>query len=155
MGVRVMQFVAVMLTALALVPAGAHFFELPNKIGLSQEQYFTVQAIYRGWALFGFVLIGALAANLGLAIALRRQKTPFRLALLAFLLVAATLAIFFTWTYPANQATENWTVAPENWEALRLQWEYAHAANAVLTFVALCALTLSTLTARDRPNLFR
>jgi len=155
MGVRVMQFLAVMLTALALVPAGAHFFELPNKIALSQEQYFTVQAIYRGWALFGFVLIGALAANLGLAIALRRQKTPFRLALLAFLLVAATLAIFFTWTYPANQATANWTVAPENWEALRLQWEYAHATNAVLTFVALCALMLSTLTARDRPNLFR
>jgi hypothetical protein len=39
------------LTALAVVPAGAHFFELPNKIRLSQEQYFTEQGIYRGWAL--------------------------------------------------------------------------------------------------------
>ena len=35
------------LTALALVPAGAHLFELPNKIGLAQDQYFIVQSIYR------------------------------------------------------------------------------------------------------------
>ena len=61
---RTVRFFAVVLTALALVPAGAHFFELPNKIRLSQEQYFTVQGIYRGWALFGFVLFGAIGANL-------------------------------------------------------------------------------------------
>ena len=40
--VRVVQFLANILTALALVPAGAHLFELPNKIGLAQEAYFTV-----------------------------------------------------------------------------------------------------------------
>jgi hypothetical protein len=44
-----------MLTAPALVPVGAHLFELPNKIGLSEEHYFLVQSIYRGWALFGIV----------------------------------------------------------------------------------------------------
>ena len=58
------------------------------------------------------------------------------------------LAIFFAWTYPANQATANWTVAPPNWAELRLRWEYAHAVNAVLTFVGLCAVTLAGLTAR-------
>jgi hypothetical protein len=149
MGLRVAQFLAIVLTALALVPAGAHFFELLNKINLGEEDYFVVQGIYRGWALFGIVLFGALAANLALAIAARHQRGPFWLALLGFLLVAATLGVFFTWTYPANQATSNWTVAPANWEELRRQWEYAHATNAVLTFVALCAVTLSTLTARD------
>ena len=66
MGLRSVQFLAVILTALALVPAGAHLFELPNKIGLEQESYFIVQNIYRGWALFGIVLFGALAANLAL-----------------------------------------------------------------------------------------
>jgi hypothetical protein len=149
MGLRVAQFLAIVLTALALVPAGAHFFELLNKINLGEEDYFVVQSIYRGWALFGIVLFGALAANLVLAIMLRHRRGPFWLALLGFLLIAATLAVFFTWTYPTNQATENWTVAPANWEELRRQWEYAHATNAVLTFVALCAVTLSTLTARD------
>ena len=149
MGARAVQFLAIVLTALALVPAGAHLFELPNKIDLSQEHYFVVQSIYRGWALFGIVLFGALAANLALTVLLRDQRGPFWLALVGFVLIAATLAIFFTWTFPANQATSNWTEAPENWRELRTQWEYAHATNAVLTFIALCSLTLSTLLARD------
>jgi hypothetical protein len=148
-GLRLVQFLAIVLTALALVPAGAHLFELPNKIGLAEEAYFVVQGIYRGWALFGIVLFGALAANLALAIMVRRKRAPFRLASLAFLAVAATLAIFFTWTYPANLATRDWTVVPTNWQELRLQWEYAHAANAVLTFLALCAVTWSVLLTRD------
>jgi hypothetical protein len=124
---RLAQFLAIVLTALALVPAGAHLAELPNKIGLDQEAYFAVQTIYRGWALFGIALFGALAANLALAIMLRRQRAPFWLASAAFLLVAATLAVFFIWTYPANQATSNWTVVRPDWQELRTTWEYAHA----------------------------
>src|SRR5512134_1620909 len=116
MTLKAMQFFAVILTALALVPAGAHLFALPNKIGLPQEQYFTVQSIYYGWALLGVILIGALLADLGLAVLQRDQRVPFRLALLAAVLMAASLLAFFTWTYPANQATENWTVAPETWQ---------------------------------------
>jgi hypothetical protein len=149
MGLRAAQFLAIVLTALALVPAGAHLAELPNKIGLAEEEYFVVQGIYRGWALFGIALFGALFLNLALAILVRRQRAPFRLALSAFLLVAATLAIFFIWTYPANQATSNWTVVPDNWQQLRRTWEYAHATNAVLTFLALCAVTWSALLTRD------
>ena len=149
MGLRVAQFLAIVFTALALVPADAHLFELPNKIGLAQDDYFVVQNIYRGWALFGIVLFGALAADLAVAVMVRRQRAPFRLAVLAFLLVVATLVIFFTWTYPTNQATSDWTAVPANWEELRLQWEYAHAANAVLTFLALCAVTWSVLLTRD------
>jgi hypothetical protein len=80
---------------------------------------------------------------------LRQQRAPFWLALLAFLLVAATLAIFFIWTYPANQATSNWTVVPANWQQLRTTWEYAHATDAVLTFLALCAVTWSVLLTRN------
>lgn len=152
MGLRIVQFLALVLTALALVPAGAHLFELPNKIGLPQEQYFLVQDIYRGWSLFGIVLFGALAATLLLAILVRRRGAAFPLALGAFLLIAATLAIFFIWTYPANQATNNWTMAPADWASLRTQWEYAHATNAVLTFVALCLLTASLLSAPRVPT---
>lgn len=149
MALRLAQFLAIVFTALALVPAGAHLFELPNKIGLAQDEYFVVQNIYRGWALFGIVLFAALGANLTLAVMVHHRRAPFLLALLAFLLVAGTLVIFFTWTYPANQATANWTVVPDDWRELRTQWEYAHAANAVLTFIALCAATLSALLARD------
>jgi hypothetical protein len=142
---QTVRFFAVILTALALVPAGAHLFELPNKISLSQEQYFTVQGIYRGWALFGFVLLGAIGANLGHAILIRDEPRAFWLALMAFLLMVASFAIFFIWTYPANQATSNWTVVPTNLASLRTQWEYSHAANAAMTFLALCVVTASLL----------
>jgi hypothetical protein len=51
--VKSLQFVALVLTALALVPGGAHLFALPNKIHLSESSYFVAQTIYRGWALLG------------------------------------------------------------------------------------------------------
>ena len=146
---RLACFCAVVLTALALVPVGAHLSALPTKLGLPQERYFIVQGIYRGWALFGLVLFGVLTANLTLAVMLRRRRAPFWLALAAFVLVAGTLAVFFAWTYPANRATSDWTVAPDNWRELRAQWECSYAVDAVLTFGALGSVTLPALLARD------
>jgi hypothetical protein len=143
---KLLAFLAPVLTALALVPGGAHLLELPNKLALGEAEYFTVQQIYRGWALLGIVLFAALFANLLFAVLLRRRgRDGFTLALAAFLLIAATLAIFFAWTFPANQATQNWTSAPANWEVLRTQWEWSHAVNALLTFLALCAATAASL----------
>src|SRR5215470_5655735 len=118
MALKSVQFLAIILTALALAPAGAHLFALPNKIGLAEESYFIAQGIYRGWALLGIVLIGALLADAALAFVARQQPIPFWLAITALALIAATLAIFFGWIYPANQTTENWTAVPDNWEQL-------------------------------------
>jgi len=146
MNVRIIQFIAIILTALALVPGGAHVLELLNKLALDRDEYMVVQSIYRGWALLGFVLIGALAANALLAVRTRRQTVPSVSAALAAVLIAITLAVFFTWTFPANQATGNWTITPVDWQTLRTQWEYSHAVNAVLTFLALCATTVSVVT---------
>jgi hypothetical protein len=139
----ILRFLAVLLTALVLVPAGAHLFELPNKIDLHENDYFIVQNIYRGWALFGIVLFGALGANLALAFAAWRQGRNFIAPLIAFACIGVGLIGFFTWTYPANVATSNWTEVPANWQVLRQQWEYSHAANALLNFVGFCALAWS------------
>jgi hypothetical protein len=38
---------------------------------------------------------------------------------------------------------------PANWEQLRWHWEYPHAANALITFVAFCSVTLSVLATRE------
>src|SRR6266404_3503260 len=94
MALRLIQFLAIILTALALVPSGAHLAALPNKMAMAQAAYFVAQQIYAGWALFGIVLFGALAANLTHAIVLRRLGRSFGYALASFLLIAANLAIF-------------------------------------------------------------
>lgn len=151
MGRKLAHFLAIALTAAAMVPGGAHLFAMAAKLGLAQEPYFTVQQVYRGWALFGIAIFGAVFGNCAVAWIVRRQRLPFRFATAATLLLVAMLAVFFTWTYPANQATRNWTVAPVNWADLRTQWEYSHAANAVMTFAALCCAVLAQLTARDEP----
>jgi hypothetical protein len=49
----------------------------------------------------------------------------------AFFCIALSLAIFFIWTYPANQATDHWATIRANWEQLRWQ------------FVAFCSVTLN------------
>jgi hypothetical protein len=118
-----------MLTALALVPSVAHLAALPNKMAMVQDAYFVAQQIYAGWALFGIVLFGTLTANLAHTIVLRRLGRSFGCALAACLLIAANLAIFFVWTLPTNQATNNWTIVPKNWNELRIRWEYSHATN--------------------------
>jgi hypothetical protein len=142
------QFVTVILTALALVPGGAHLAALPNKISLGRTDYFIVQHIYNGWALFGIVLIGALIANLTHAFMLSRLGERRGYAIAATVLVAVNLAIFFIWTFPVNQVTHNWTSVPVNWSALRSQWEYSHAVNAVVMFAAFVCVTLAVLRRR-------
>src|SRR5918994_7252414 len=86
------------ITALILVPSAAHLFELPGKIDLDRDAYFTVQGIYRGWSLFGVPIVAAILANSVLFVRLRRQNPgAARSALIAAGLIAASLVIFFTW----------------------------------------------------------
>ena len=150
MKLQVARFVGLLLTALTLAPGLAHLLEMPNKLLLSRTEYLTVQQIYRGWALLGIVVIGALVSLLILTLMTRGLRTVFPLTLTALLCIAATQAVFWTFTFPANQETRNWTVPPEHWMALRAQWEYSHAASAVLSLIALGALILSVLVNDER-----
>ncbi|MDP9964803.1 hypothetical protein FB547_11248 [Variovorax beijingensis] len=145
MSTRIVQFLAIAIGALALIPSGAHLAALPSKIGLGPSEYFLVQGIYRGWAVLGSLWVAALVVNIVLAVVVRSQPLPFRLALGAAACIAAMFAIFVTWTLPGNQATQNWTIVPANWETLRRQWEYSHAVNAGIVFLALCLVTASAL----------
>ena len=144
---RIVQFVAVLLVAIAMAAGWAHLLELPNKIALSRDDYLTVQQIYRGWALLGFIVIGALVSTAALAWLQRGSGAAFLFALAAAGCVALSLVVFFSFTFPANQATANWTVLPAGWEALRRDWEYSHAAGAILYFVALASLVASLIPA--------
>src|SRR3546814_540434 len=156
MPLRAVRFVAIVLTALVLVATGAHLFEFPAKMALGRDEYFVVQESHRGWAFFGFALVGAIAANLILTVMLYGRGVHFALTCMAFLLVTAVLAIFFAGAFPANQETQNWTVIPSDWEELRRQWEYSHAINALLILIAFSALALEAVlpesSAQRRPG---
>ena len=108
---------------------------------MTQEQYFIAQSVYRNWALIGLVLFPAMLLNLLFAYMLRGERPAFWFAVRGMRLHGGRrCAVFFTWTYPANVATQNWTVQPANWAELRRQWEYSHAVNAILMFASFCLL---------------
>jgi hypothetical protein len=88
--------------------------------------------------------LAAILANGALFITLRRREpSAARWALASAVLIAVSLVVFFTWTFPANQATANWTQRTEPWEALRREWEYSHAANAMIVFAAFAATAMA------------
>jgi membrane-anchored protein YejM (alkaline phosphatase superfamily) len=94
-------------------------------------------------------LFAALLITLIHTFMVRSDRTAFFLSLASFLCLAVTQGIFWMFTYPMNLASTNWTVTPADFESARRQWEYSHAVNAVLTFVALVTITASVV-ARKR-----
>lgn len=150
---NVLGFLSVMLTAVTTAAGLAHLMALPNKIDLPPSEYLVAQSVYRGWSLLGIVFLGALVAIAILSCVVRRRTWEFRLTATAGVCILLSLAVFFIFTFPANQHTMNWTMLPANWEHLRAQWEYSHAAGAVLDLLALAALVLSLLARRRRPDM--
>jgi hypothetical protein len=90
-------------------------------MNLSKEAYLTVQSIYWGWNLLGIIEIAPVAFSAILLILTIKNKKPLRFILIAFICFTLALILFFSFTSPANQITNNWTMLPDNWEQLRNQ----------------------------------
>lgn len=145
MWITTLYFLSLLFAALALVPPMAHLLELPRKICLPRDEYLMVQRLYRGWAMLGPVIVVALLSTGSLAVAVRHDGVALAFALTGCLCTGATQVVFWTYTYPVNRATANWTVATENWSTMRRRWEYSHAASALLALLALVGVILSAV----------
>jgi hypothetical protein len=143
-------FFALLASTLVLGPALAHVLELPNKIGLPRDEYFVVQKAYRGWNQIAWALGVQILALAGAAILARTERRVMVLTLLALGCVLAAQAVFWAFTYPANVATENWAVVSDNWDRLRSQWEYSHAAGAAFQVLGFCLLASAVLLRKRR-----
>jgi hypothetical protein len=140
--------IALLSTAVALGAALAHLFELPNKIGLTRDDYFIVQGIYRGWSMLGFVLLIQLISIVAIIVLAQQDRDVRIFGCVALICLIAAQMLFWTFTYPANVATENWTKIPANWQVLRRNWEYSHAAGAVSQLAGMTALIIAALVRR-------
>jgi hypothetical protein len=151
----VLRVVTVVAVAIYLVPEGAHFFEMSNKLRMAPNDYMTAQSIYDGWALFGVAIVLAVGWTLGHAIAMRRNPLACRLSLASSALLVGTQVIFWSFIYPVNALTRNWTEMPDNFDAARRQWEYAHAASAGVTLLSLVLVLFAILVGvRVEPSAF-
>lgn len=141
----VVFFVALMATAIALGGALAHAFELPNKINLVGDEYFIVQKAYRGWNQLAYVLLVELVSMISLIVLYRNDFHVRWFVVMALVCLVCAQGIFWLYTHPANTATNNWTVMPDDWEVLRRKWEYSHLAGALFQLVAMGCLVAATL----------
>jgi hypothetical protein len=154
-GADLLRIATVVSIAIYLVPEGAHFFEMFNKVKMSSVDYITMQRAYDGWAFFGVAIVIAVGCTLGHAVAMWDVPVARWLSLGALALLIGAQVIFWCFIYPMNALTRNWTEITANLGVARLQWEYGHAASAALTLLALvlalCAV-LSGVRRSDQPS---
>ena len=149
---QIVRFFSLVFVGLTLAPGLAHVLQMPHKMDLSGEAYLRVQQLYAGWAWLGLVVMGALVSTFLLTVLVRARLRQFALACIALGSVFVTQVIFWTFTFPVNQQTHNWTMLPVNWMTLRERWEYSHATAAVFDLIAFIAVVLAVLAAIGHPQ---
>lgn len=151
---RTWRFLTIMLTAVALSAALAHLMELPGKMTYDAPLYVLLhRTLYptfgqtAGWA-EGLALFSVA----GLTWRVRHRGAAFPLTATAAACQIAAMAIFLAFVQPVNRTMAGWPLdaIPPDWTDWRDQWEYGHAARAVLETAALAALVLSVL--RETPS---
>jgi hypothetical protein len=149
MRLRIWRFTTIYLTALTLSLTFCHLLEMPRKMQYGEGLYMAVQhSLYLYFAWVGaFAEVAAVACLIVLSVSLRKRKAVFRLTLAATICVAAGLAVWFALVSPANVQMAQWNSLPlpANWTEVRRQWEFGHAASAVLDLVGFGALVLSVV----------
>ncbi len=149
MFIKTWRLLTIMLTALSLGPALGHLLELPAKMIYDSALWLTVsKTLYATFGTVGAAFeVGAVITTLGLAILVRQRRPAFEWTILAAVCVALTHAAFWIWLAPVNATIAVLTpeTLPADWMGLRDQWEYTHAARAVLQIIALGALAISIL----------
>jgi len=147
--IRTWRWLTIMLTALSLVPALAHLLEMPAKMTYDGTLWLRLQqSLYGAFGTFGGAFeVGAVITTIVLVILVRDRPPAFGWTLLGAACVVAAHVAFWIWLAPVNAtiaATAPGTL-PADWTGLRSQWEYTHAARAVLQIIALGALVFSVV----------
>ena len=137
------QLTAIALTAVVLMSAGAHVFDMSANLTLQQDDYVTLQSAHHGWALFvGAMLLSASAIGFH-AYLVRGNSRSLGWSIAALVLICVAQLMFWIVALPIDAQTAGWTAPPADFDSARRQWEYAFAASGVLSFIGLLALVRS------------
>jgi hypothetical protein len=154
MFLQLWRLLTILLTALSMSVAVCHLLEMPPKLGYDGATWLgLLQTLYPPMfgTLGGGFETGAMITSLVLVWLVRHRRPAFGWTLLGAVLLLAMHAVFWIWIVPVNATLLPLTpeTLPPNWSALRNQWEYAHAARALMQLAALAALVWSVLGETD------
>jgi hypothetical protein len=144
------RLATIMLTAVSMGAALAHLLEMPAKLDYEGALWLTLlQTLYTPafGPIAGPIETLAVFASIVLAFLVRGRRPAFFWTVLGAACVAAAHAIFWVRVEPVNATLLPLTpqTLPADWASLRDQWEYSHAARAVLQLVGLAFLVTSVL----------
>ena len=145
---QVFRFLSLVLTGVVLALALPHALEMPAKLALAPNDYLIVQQIYGAFGAVGaLVEPAALIAAIVLSFLARRRRA-FVPALIGALCLVTALLI---WVAVVNPANAQWQAAgaadvPENFDSLRMRWEWGHAVRAALICAGFVSLVVAVLT---------
>jgi hypothetical protein len=166
--VLILEVITIFLVAIAMSMAVAHALEFPGKLRLDHKTYATVQTIYYP----GFTVAGvgeplAAVAVLILLLILPGRGTAFWWVLSAFIALLLMHAVFWFVTQPTNRywlgsqklsragakffavdrTAQSGADITDNdnmeWQHFRDRWEYSHIVRAILSVIALIAITIA------------
>jgi hypothetical protein len=146
--VSVLSFLTLLVMALSLGPSFAHLLEAPPRLNVWAPELWREATVFNGQFKY-FAVVGApveiatLILGSILTFVLRRERPAFWLSMAATILYAVSLATWFTVVEPMNLILAQWQPGPipDNFEAVRNQWETGHMIITVIKTIGLsCAI---------------
>jgi Domain of unknown function (DUF1772) len=149
----------------ATIPSLAHALELPGKMRLTKDQYYSTQRIYYpGFTFAGFAEPVAIIVTAVLLMVMPSGSADFWLTLVALVGLIGMHAAYWLFTHPVNKFwVEGQNLSrvgagffsfgsrgsgsvdgrPASWTELRNRWEYSHVMRAGLSTVSLVSLLIA------------
>jgi hypothetical protein len=150
MVLKLWRFATIVLSALLVTLCFTHLWQLQARMGYDATLWLRTLDMHDAFRPTGagpFVEVGALFTAGVLAFMTRRRYPAFGLTLFAVVVLASSMALWWLLVLPAHDAVMTWTLdaIPADWAVIRTRWEYAHAARAILAFLAFGALVWSII----------
>ena len=154
------RFIAVFLAALTLGFGVCHLMQLPSRLGWDQYVWVgsTVQGgLYGASGSVGAIVFVATVIALALLAYFTHEhwRPGSKLTLVAALLFALALVLWWVLVYPVNVELAKWVngPVPDDWTAYRARWEWGHAIIALAEIAGFAALIAAVLA--DTPRNLR
>jgi hypothetical protein len=154
------RFITIIFVSLSMGMAFSHLLQMPPRMSYDALLWRATQSMYE---LFGppvgaIIEGGAVLSSVALAFLVRGRRPAFQWTVVGAGAVVAAHLIYWVFVFPVNAVMIHWTpdTIPADWTEYRNQWEYAHAARALLQIIGFAALVMSVITetprrAGDRP----
>ena len=149
--IRFWRFITLILASFSLSLSMTHLLELPQRIQFDQQLWIRVTVIENIYRLFGTVgavfEIAAILTAIILTFLVRKYGSTFYWTLIGAIILAIAFVSWIIFIAPMNAEFAKWLTnpIPSNWMQYRDQWEYAHAANAIIKIMGLGFLVTSIL----------